>query len=280
MLPHQVALVSETSAVSFSGVARLSASLQKQATRDLEPIWGVRATVDAFEKLEDVPIGYWPIIMRDDIQTPGAAGFHTDDHGQPFSLVQVEPGWPLTASHECLEMLVDPFGNRTVAGAPPPQGDRTVSQLERVEYLVEVGDPCEASDFAYSVNRIHLSDFITPHYYDPDGNTGVRYSFRGHVTGPHVVLKGGYVSFGNPITNEWFQIQFFGNQPETVPLGVLNTAHKSLREAIDARVRAKRPGYRTGRPLVAAAAAAGVAESDRSSAGRAESLHRAIKELK
>ena len=149
----------------------MSAALQKQATRDLAPVWGVSATVDAFERLEDVPIGYWPIIILDDIQAPGAAGYHTDDNGQPFALVQASTGWPLTASHECLEMLVDPFGNRTVAGGPPPQATGAAAQLERVTYLVEVGDPCEADAFAYSVNRIRLSDFITPHYYDPDGST-------------------------------------------------------------------------------------------------------------
>jgi hypothetical protein len=280
MLPHQVALVSDTSVISFSSISKLSAALQKQAVRDLGPVWGVSATVDGFERLEDVPIGYWPIIVRDDIQAPGAAGFHTDDNGQPFSLVQASPGWPLTASHECLEMLVDPFGNRTVAGAPPPQATGTAAQLERVVYLVEVCDPCESDTFAYPVNRIRLSDFITPQYYDPDGNTGVRYSFRGTIQGPHTVLQGGYVSFGDPITNEWFQIQFFGAQPETVSLGVLQTGGRSLRETIDAAVRGRRRGYRTQPAVAAAAAVASVAGTARSSVGRAESLRRNIQALK
>jgi len=30
-----------------------------------------------------------------------------------------------------------------------------------------------------------LADFITPHYYDPNGNTGVQYSFRGNVPEQH-----------------------------------------------------------------------------------------------
>src|SRR5207237_9402940 len=137
----------------------------------------------------------------------------------------------------------------------------TAAQLERVEYLVEVCDPCEADTLAYSVNRIRLSDFITPHYYDPDGSTGVRYSFRGHIQSPHMVLQGGYVSFGDPITNAWFQIQFFGAQPETVSLGVLQTAGRSLRETIDAAVRSSRRGYRTQPAIATAAAAASAAGS-------------------
>src|SRR5262249_30300381 len=145
--------------------------------------------------------------------------------------------------------------------------------LERVTYLVEVCDPCEADNFAYSVNRIRLSDFLTPHFYDPEGSTGGRFSFRGNIPGPHQVLPGGYVSFGDPISNEWFQIRFSAAQPEPVSLGIRQTS-KSLREAIDAAVRRDRRGYRTQPPLAAAAAAAAVAGTVRSSAARAESLRR------
>ena len=35
---------------------------------------GISATVDPFDKLEDVPTGYWRLLIRDDIQTSGAAG--------------------------------------------------------------------------------------------------------------------------------------------------------------------------------------------------------------
>jgi hypothetical protein len=68
-----------------------------------DPRWDVKATVDVFPRLEDVPIGYWPIIVMDDIQTPGAAGVHEDKNGQPFALVTSSDhleGWSLTASHE------------------------------------------------------------------------------------------------------------------------------------------------------------------------------------
>src|SRR5215475_15762822 len=121
VLTAHVALVSESPSVSFADLTQVAAALQKQVTRDFGPLWNVNATVDAFDSLESVPVDYWPVILRDDINEPGAAGFHTDDHGQPFSLVQVDANWALTTSHEALEMLADPFGNRTVAGAPPAQ---------------------------------------------------------------------------------------------------------------------------------------------------------------
>src|ERR1700740_728212 len=97
-LIQQVALVSEVSDITFSDLTRTSAALQKQATRDLGPTWDVEATVDPFSKLEDVPLGYWPIIVQADIGFD-AAGIHLDKDGQPFALVNAGEGWQLTASH-------------------------------------------------------------------------------------------------------------------------------------------------------------------------------------
>src|ERR1700681_4300216 len=155
-LTRQLALVSESQQIPDSDVLKVSAALQKQATRDLAPIWDVSATVDTFKTLEDVPQGYWPMLVMDDIGTPGAAGVHEDKNGQPFALITASSDldtWALTASHEALEMLVDPFGNRLVEG-DSPKGDQG-----RVNFLVEVCDPCEASNFAYSANGILVSDF-------------------------------------------------------------------------------------------------------------------------
>src|SRR5215510_3530129 len=153
-LLRQLALVSESEQAKTKDLLRVAAALQKQASRDLAPIWDVSATVDAFETLEDVPLGYWPMIIRDDIGFDGAAGIHLDKDNQPFALITSSSDldtWSLTASHEELEMLVDPFGNRLMAGdSPKPDQDR-------VEFLVEVSDPSEAAEFAYTVNGILVS---------------------------------------------------------------------------------------------------------------------------
>jgi hypothetical protein len=244
LTPH-VALVSDTPAVALADVSAVAAALQKQATRDFGPVWGINGTVDSFDSLESVPIDYWPVILSDDINEPRAAGFHVDDQGRPFSLVQVDAKWPLTASHETLEMLADPFGNRTVAGSPPPQAPSPASEFERVVYLVEVCDPCESDQFAYSVNGVNLSDFITPHYYDPNGATGVQYSFRGSVKEPHTVLEGGYVSFGNPLDNQWYQIVVVNGDTKLRSLGeIKSTRGKNLRELVDRAVRKARKSER------------------------------------
>lgn len=231
MLIVQLALVSETQTnrITPSQLNRVAAALQKQATRDFGPFWQVDATVDAFDRLEDVPVGYWPLIVVDDV--PDAAGFHTDENGQPFSLIEFGDSWSLTASHEMLEMCADPFGNRLVAGKSP-HPDQGV-----VEFLVEVSDPSEAAEFGYTVNGLLMSDFFTPRFYDPVGIEGVRYSFGGHIKKPRQVLPGGYISWRNSVTGEWWQQTWFkGSEPKFRNLGIL-TGSSSLRAAIDAKTK-------------------------------------------
>ena len=226
---EQIAMVSETKHISFAELGTVSAALQKQVTRDLSPIWNISATVDAFATLEDVPIDYWPIIVRDDIDFPGAAGIHLDKDGHPFALVQQSNGWSLTASHECLEMLCDPLGNRVKAGKSPKP------KQGRVEFLVEVCDPSEADEFAYAVNGIIVSDFYTPDYFAPASTSGARYSFTGAIKKPRQVLKGGYLSWHDPVSDHWFQQTFFGAKPVFKDLGVLAQANGSIRTQIYAK---------------------------------------------
>jgi hypothetical protein len=227
MLILQVALVSDTRSVTPSELTRVAAALQKQAVRDFAPIWEVRATVDPFVRLEDVPIGYWPIIVRNDIKTDGAAGVHLDKDSQPFALVQYDESWSLTASHECLEMLADPFGNRLIAGKSVKRGQG------RVEYLVEVCDPSEAADFAYTVNGVTVSDFFTPNFFDPQQAGGVRYSYTGAIKEPRQVLRGGYLSWHHPPSDHWWQLQWFGAQKRFVDLDVIEKGAESIRAQID-----------------------------------------------
>jgi hypothetical protein len=230
-LVRQLALVSESKVIPHSDVLKVSAALQKQVTRDLEPIWEISATVDAFDKLDDVPVGYWPLRIMDDIGTPGAAGIHEDENGQPFALITGSSDlntWSLTASHEAFEMLVDPFGNRVIAGDSP------MDNQGRASFLVEVCDPSEAAEYAYSVNGILVSDFYTPNYFDPLKAPGVRYSYTGALTEPRQVLPGGYLSWQDNATGHWWQEIWFGDQPQFRDLGPIDQrANGNIRAFLD-----------------------------------------------
>lgn len=265
MLTRHVALVADTKNISASELTKVGAALSKQASRDFGHIWNIRCNVHAFAKLEDVPLGYWPVIIRDDIMEPGAAGFHSDDNGAPFALVQFDSGWSVTASHEVLEMLGDPSGNRTVAGPSLKKGQG------RVEYLVEVCDPSEAVQYGYTVNGIPVSDFYTPNFFDPMKAGGVRYSFTGAITAPRQVLADGYLSWRDPITDHWFQLTMFGRKKKIGDLGKATAAFKSAREFIDFHTPTplEKKGMLKASPMVRAAhsTAEQTAESTSASAG-------------
>lgn len=277
MLIAHLALVSEASRISSRELSVVAAALSKQVSRDFAPIWGVKADVVAFEKLEDLPVDYWPIIVKDDIGDPSAAGYHEDKHGQPFALVQYDRTWSLTASHEVLEMLGDPFGRRTVAGDSPVKGQG------RVKFLVEVCDPVESTDFAYTINGVPVSDFYTPHFFDPEKSAGVRYSYTGALSAPRQVLKDGYLSWYVPTKYEWWQRTWFGGaKPADGPIQGLQLTGTNVRAAID-RVTA---GHRA-KLLTAAPAFAKLPPSDArrqagketSAAARAGELRETIKRV-
>ena len=206
MLIRQIALLSKSRKVAPQELMRVSAALQKQVTRDLAPIWNIKATVDGFASDAEVPPGYWKITVMDKIPAKNAGGFHLDENGQPYADVAWSPNWSLTVSHECLEMLVDPFGHQLASGPSllPKQG--------RVNFLVEVCDPFEALSCAYTINtgsanEVLVSDFYTPDYFAPAQVAGVQYSFRGTITAPRQVLDGGYLSWQAPDGHIW---QLFG----------------------------------------------------------------------
>jgi hypothetical protein len=259
-----IALVSETDSVGLAELTQVSAALQKQVTRDLGPAWDIQGTVDAFATLHDIPPGYWPVIVRDDIGQ-NAAGVHCDDTGQPMALVTSDLDWSVTASHEMLEMLVDPSGNSRIAGdsVSPGQG--------RVEYLVEVSDP--VSGKWYRVNGVKVSDFYTQRYFDPVAADGVQYSFMGNLTKPRQVIFGGYLTWFEPVAGEWWQQSWFsGEAPVIRNLGPIQKTTCGMRPSIDRLTQRHRTdaGGATAKPRVADAdlAAQGVAAASRAKAQR------------
>ena len=275
-LVQHVALVSESKRCKMSDLLRVSAALQKQASRDLAPIWEVSATVDAFEKLEDVPDGYWPMIIRDNIGSK-SAGIHIDTDGAPFALIAAAESvdkWSLTASHEMCEMVVDPSGDRQMTSDSPKPGQG------RVSFLVEVCDPSEAADFAYSANGILVSDFYTPNYFDPVKASGVRYSYTGAITAPRQVLRGGYLSWKDSVDGHWWQQTWFdGGEPTFRDIGVRTVKSGSVRAFID-RLTADRTAEAIDRGRANAdCAGMTVAQAQQSLSGNAAMWRRQISEI-
>src|ERR1700744_2778438 len=196
MLPQLIAVVADPKTADIRTLTQAVAAIQKQVDRDVYPLWQVRTSISVFTDPKNVPVGYWPVTLVAEA-TGNDLGFHQDLHGQPSSVVEVRGDWTVTLSHECIEMLIDPYGNRMVPGDSP------VAAQGRVNFLVEVCDPCQGS--GYTVNGAKVSDFYTPHYFDPVRVQGVRYSYTGSLQAPREVLEGGYLSWMLPATGDWWQ---------------------------------------------------------------------------
>ncbi len=279
----RIALVSEVkSGVTIADVTRVAAALQAQVATDLAKLWKVQATVSAFATLEDVPLGHWPVILTDK-NLGDAAGVHMDKDGQPYALVDLSDSWSLTASHECCEMLVDPFGSRKVAGPALAPAATTAAQASarrpHVEYLLEVCDPCEDARYAYEVNDgVLVSDFYTPQYFDRARASGVRYSCTGAISEPRQVLEGGYLSWHDVATDDWWQRTMAGGKVKDTNLGRLDASKgQSLRELVNGRTAAHLAGTKLAKGSELLAAANESRElSHRSAKARSERLRERI----
>jgi hypothetical protein len=271
-LPHNIAIVSLTRAVSTRSLLQVTAALQKQVTRDFVPTWGFPATVDAFEDLTSVPNDYHHVIIFDDanelagmleeqigerpaemlldeFQRGSVSGIHLNElTRQPFALVAASDAWTVVLSHEVLELLADPSGNHLIAGPHPTRREL------RVKYLIEVCDPCQSH--WYPVNGVPVSDFYTPRYFDPVEVPAVRYSFTGSIREPRQILEGGYLTFLDPRDSGLYQMRAGEDQPVLV-VGLSDLARSSapLRTLVDANPDSPQVSAATLRAADSAAAA-------------------------
>jgi hypothetical protein len=223
----QVGLADKTGKISQTLLTSAAAALNIQVTRDLPQFWNVQATVAYLPNPAEVPAGVWPVFLLKELP-PGEGGFHLDKHNQPYAEVIASPDsdeWTIDASHETLEMLVDPYGNRLQNSTSIEiSAGKIVDGDSQFGYLVEACDPCEADGYAYPIQGIAVSDFITPRFYDPVVTPGTRYSFTGAVTHPREILPGGYISWVNHATDEMQQLLYLTSHPTIKNLGPANAA--------------------------------------------------------
>jgi len=218
----QICIVPRTASLSPSEAAAVAAAIQQQIISDFYPIWQVAAIVSA---APDPLPGSVPIFVYDNIGQLGMAGYHTTETGNfPYAMVEYGPGWSITASHETLEILVDPTANRTWYGVLPPPNPHPVA------FLYEICDPCQSPQYAYPVAGFYVSDFYTPDYCRGGiAIPGRAYSFRGNIQEPMSILPGGSLSWIDT-DNNLYQAQNDGQQISLRNLGLFNAGPEALRE--------------------------------------------------
>jgi hypothetical protein len=225
-IPVHVALVDTTGTIPALDLAEVAGALNEQVQADFAPRWRVAATVGAYPS---APPGTWRIDLVHSTGQAGSLGFHADANHQPFAKVAVDIGqWTVTASHELLEMLGDPWGNR-LHGARALPGWQGTSP--RVRYLLELCDPCEA--FTYQVGGVELSDFLLPAFYRSSTHATPGYSHTGALTEPLQIADGGYISFIDPADGHVWQRFVRDGQVSDRDWGVQDLGHEMLRQRSD-----------------------------------------------
>ena len=177
---------------------KLIAALQKFVTDYVAPVWGTPARLvraSGFRK------DAWAFVFLDTADQANALAYHelTPD-GFPLSKVFVKTiadaraSLTVAASHELVEMLVDPAINLLSLGPDP-----------KAAYAYESADPVEDDSLGFKVNGMLMTDFVYPSYFESFRKpNSTRFDYRGKVTRPFQILPGGYqLVFKN---GEWSQL--------------------------------------------------------------------------
>ncbi|MFO0687898.1 MAG: hypothetical protein U0900_04280 [Myxococcota bacterium] len=162
----------------------LVAALQEYVDRHVAPVWGTPAKLIATKGFRK---GAWAMVFLEDADEEDALAYHDlTPEGLPVSKVfvrtTIENGDPVsvTASHELVEMLVDPAINLMTTGPNP-----------RRMVAYEAADPVEGESFP--VRGLPMSDFVHPAYFEEFRKPrSARFDHLGKIKKPFEILADGY----------------------------------------------------------------------------------------
>lgn len=194
-----VALINQSTVVTDAELDRCARALNIQVNRDFTPYWGTDCTVVAVHKGKTPPKGSWWLVVLDTSDVAGALGYHdlTPDFlptGLVFAKTDQQYGlsWTVTASHELLEMIEDPWIN--VTGMSENQGGQVIL------FAYEVCDQVERDEDGYTIDLgdgsppVLVSNFVTPAWFGCTSGYKGKFDFMGQLKAPFTLRPGGYIS--------------------------------------------------------------------------------------
>jgi hypothetical protein len=189
---RKIALINASSLVTDEECARAVKALNKQVDVDLSPIWNVNCSLVAVPLGKKPPKDSWWLTILDDSDWAGALGYHDlSDEGYPAGKIFVrtsqrygEP-WTVTASHELLEMLVDPYVYLTAG--PDHNG---------LSWAYELCDPPQ--DESYKIDGVEVSNFVHPAWFGTGPSYQGKYDHLGTIKAPFELRPNGYISVYQP----------------------------------------------------------------------------------
>jgi hypothetical protein len=190
-----------------------------------------RGHVQLLPKGATAPSDAWTIYLQDISDEPGALGYHEDQgfkstphsaraltaHGMPYSKVFVQTARTdgveasEVASHEMLEMLVDPWV------ADESEVRKVLNEQDKNYYIVEVGDPVQGNGYDVGAPEgrttgVIVADFAWPRWWGLP-QTRKSLSFRKSVKNEFEVAPEGYMSIA-PESNPTQWSQIYGSNKE------------------------------------------------------------------
>jgi hypothetical protein len=160
-------------------------AMQKQITRDFEPVWGWGANLKFNVKKFDMKL-----IIKDHARG-GDLGFHIEG-GKPVGYIfarddiEAEGEYTSTLSHELLEMIADPDLNLYSAGKFRLNGKNRIGF-----FALEVCDPVQEN--YYRIDGVRVQDFVRPEWFEQDHKKGaMKMDHMGVIDAPFTLAEGGY----------------------------------------------------------------------------------------
>ncbi len=196
--PIKISIVNESTLFDDAQLPVLANALQIQTTRDFFPAWGVGAQIYFTPRGNKPTTDHWLLALLDDADQAGALGYHdVGKEGQPLGKVFVRTTLAdqglvsVTASHELVEMLVDPDIS-------------LCSQDGSILYAYESADAVEADADGYPITipenwtgageQIQVSDFVFRSWWQSYRTAGP-FDFKRLLQRPLELRPDGYVGY-------------------------------------------------------------------------------------
>lgn len=163
---------------------KLIAALQKYVDHHVAPVWGTGAKL---VKSRSFLKGKWAMAFLEDYKESETEGFHdVTPEGLPMAkifvrnILDLKDRVSMAASHELVEMLVDPGANTFASG---PKRNRL--------YDYEAADPVE--EMWFEIDGIRMCNFVYPTYFENFHKPGsVKFDHLGRLRRPFELHAGGY----------------------------------------------------------------------------------------
>ena len=191
----QVSLVNASTIYKDADLPILANALQLQVRRDFFPVWGIDAQIFYTPSRNNPTAAHWPLALLDNSDQASALGYHDESPtGQPLGKIFVATTLAdgqkveVTASHELLEMLLDPFIADAVQDGNIFWAKEAADMVENDEYMVTI-----PTGWVGAGTQVPVTNFGLPAWWQ-SAQAGP-YDFLKKLTAPLTLTPGGYMSF-------------------------------------------------------------------------------------